>query len=76
MIGIKDNYKNREIDPKCELCENVDTSEHLSECSILQRLTQEEMKAKNLETVDNMQELRRIAGYIERVNDIKNRVTR
>ena len=52
-----------------------DTIEHLLECPILRRLTQEEMKAINLETVDNMQEVRRIARYIERVNDIKNEVT-
>ena len=66
MINVKDNYKNSDIDTKCE-----DTTEHLLECPILQRLTQEEMKAINLETVDNMQELRRIARYIERVNEIK-----
>ena len=68
MINVKDNYQNREIDTKCE---SEDTAEHLFECSILQRLTQEEMKAINLETVDNMQELRQIAWYIEQVNEIK-----
>ena len=52
-----DNHKNREIDTKCEFCDSEDTTEHLLECYILQRLTQEEMKAINLETVDNMQEL-------------------
>ena len=68
MINVKDNYKNREIDAKCE---SDDTTEHLFECPILRRLTQEEMKAINLETVDNMQELRRIARYIKRVNEVK-----
>ena len=52
-----------------------DTTEHLFECSILQRLTQEEMKAINLETVDNMPELRRRDRHIERVNEIKNKIT-
>ena len=55
MINVKDNYKNSEIDTKCELCESEDTTEHLLECPILQRLTQEEMNVINLETVDNMQ---------------------
>ena len=36
-----------------------------TECLMLQRLTQEEMKAIYLETVDNMQEIRRIARNIE-----------
>ena len=63
--------KNREIDTKYEFCESEDTTEHLFECSILQRLTQEQMKVINLETVANMQELRQIARYIERVNQIK-----
>ena len=61
MINFKDDYKNRKIYTKCE---SEDTTEHLFECSILQRLTQEEMKAINLETVDNMQELTQIARYI------------
>ena len=55
MINDKDNYKNRENDTKCEICESEDATEHLFECPMLQRLTQEEMKAINLETVDNMQ---------------------
>ena len=25
MINVKDNYKNSEIDTKCELCESEDT---------------------------------------------------
>ena len=65
MLGI--NKKNSEINTKCELCVSDDTTEHLFECSILRRLTHEEMKAINLHSVDNMQELRRIARYIERV---------
>ena len=69
MINAKDNYKNRIIYTKCEFCESEDTTEHLCECSILQRLTREEMK--EIETVDNMQVLRRIARYIERFNEIK-----
>ena len=64
-----------EIDTKCELCESEDTTEHLSECSMLHRLTQEDMKALNLEMVDNMQELRQIAWYIERINEIKHKIT-
>ena len=64
MINVKDNYKNSEIDTKCEFSESEDTTEHLLECSILKRMTQEEMKALNFEIVDNMQELRRIARYI------------
>ena len=74
MINVKDNHKNMEIDTKCQFCESEDTTEHLFECSRLQRLTQEEMKAINLETVDNMQELRQIARYIEQVNEIKNNI--
>ena len=58
-------YKNSEITTKCEFCESDDTTEHLFECPILQRLTQEEMKAKNVLSVDNMQELRLIARYSE-----------
>ena len=67
MINVMDNHKYSEIDTKCE---SDDTTEHLFECPILQRLTQEERKAINLQTVDNMQELRRIDRYIERVNEI------
>ena len=70
MINVKDNYKNSVINAKCEFCESDNTTEHLFECVILQRLTQEEMKAINLESVDNMQELRRIARYSERANEI------
>ena len=57
MINVNDNRKNSGINTKCEFCENVDTSEHLFECPILRTLKQEEMKAKNLETVHNMLEL-------------------
>ena len=62
---MKDNNRNSEISTKCEFCENDDTTEHLFECAIPQRL----MKAINLKSVDNMQELRRIASYIEQVNE-------
>ena len=58
MINVKDNYKNSEINTKCEFCESDNTTEHLFECPILQRLIQEEMIAINLESADNMQELR------------------
>ena len=58
MIHFNDNYKSSEINTKCELCESDDTTEHLCECPILWRLTQEEMKAINLESVDNVQEVR------------------
>ena len=44
--------KNSIIDTKCEFCESDDITEHLFECPILQRLTQEEMKAINFETFD------------------------
>ena len=56
MINVK-NYKNNETNTKFECCESDDTVEHLFACSILQRQTQEDMKAINLESVDNMQEL-------------------
>ena len=71
MINVKDNYKNNEIITKCEFCESYNTTEHLSVCPILQRLTNDEMKAINLESVDSMQELRSIARHSERVNEIK-----
>ena len=58
MINVEVNYQSNEINTKRELCESYDTTEHLFQCPILQRLTQEEMKAINLETVDNMQEVR------------------
>ena len=51
------------------------TTEHLFECPILQRLTQEEMKAINFESVDSMQQLRQIARYIEQVNETKHEMT-
>ena len=70
MINVVDNYKNSENDTKCEFSESEGTTENLFECPILQRLTQEEMKAINLNTVDNMQVIRRMAKYIERVNEI------
>ena len=41
----------------------------------IQRLTQEEMKTIDLESVDNMQELRRIAWYIEQVSEAKNKIS-
>ena len=75
MINVMDNYKNSYINIKCEFCESDNTTEHLFECPILWRLTQEEMKAINLETVDNMHEVRLIAGYIERVNETRNKIT-
>ena len=65
------NYDNREIDTKCEFCESEDTTDHLLECHILQRLTQEKIKVIHLEAEDNIQEVRRIAWYIEQINDIK-----
>ena len=58
MINAKDIYKSSEINTKCEFCESDDTTEYLFEFSILKRLAQEEMKAINLESVDNIQELR------------------
>ena len=58
MINVKDNYKNSEINTKCVFCESDDTTEHLFQCPMLQRLTNEGKKTINLETVDNMQELR------------------
>ena len=60
MINVKENYKNSEINTKCEFCESDDTTEHLLECPILQRLTREEMTVINIESVDNIQEIRRI----------------
>ena len=75
MITVKDNYKNSEIDTKCEFCESENTTEHLFECSIFQRLAQEEMKATNLETVDDKREVRRIVRYIERVDEIQYKIT-
>ena len=48
MINVKDNNKNSESNTKCEFYESYDTTEHLSECPILQRLTQEKMKVINL----------------------------
>ena len=42
----------------------------LVEIPILQRLTQEEKKAINLELADCIRELGRIARYIERVNEV------
>ena len=74
MINVKGNYINSETNTECELCESDDTTEHLLECSVLQRLTKEEMKATNLESVDSMHEIRRITRYIERVNEIKNKM--
>ena len=71
MINVKDNYKNSEIYTKCEFIESEYTTEHLFECSVLQRLIQEEVKVINFDTVDNMQEIRRTARYIERVDEIK-----
>ena len=68
MVNVKDTYKNSEISTKCELGEIVDTTEHLFECPILRRLTQEEMKVINLESVGNMQEIRQIARYFELIN--------
>ena len=65
MTNFKDNYKNSEINAKCEFCESDNTTEHLFKYPIIRRLTKEDMKAINLELVDNMQELRRIARYIE-----------
>ena len=44
--------------------ESDTTTEHLFECPMLQRLTKEEMKAINFESVVNIQELRQIARYI------------
>ena len=73
-LRIRD--QNSEINTKCEFYESDNTTQHLSECPILRRQTQEEMKAINLETVDSMQEIRRIAKYIERVNEIKTEITR
>ena len=70
MINVKDNYKSSEINTKYEFCESDDITEHLFECSILLRLT-----AINIESEDKIQELRRIARYIERVNEIKNKIT-
>ena len=61
MINDTDNYNNSEIDTKCVFCESDNTTEHLFDRPILLRLTHEEMKAINLETVNNMQELKRIA---------------
>ena len=55
MINVMDNYQNREIDTKCEFGESEYTTEHLFECPILQRQTQEEMKLINLEIVDNIE---------------------
>ena len=55
MIEVKDNPQKIEINNKCEFSESEDTADHL-----FQRLTQEEMKAIDLESVDNMQEIRRI----------------
>ena len=76
MINVKDNYKSSAINTKFEFYESNDTTEHLFECAILLRLTQEEMKAINFESVDNMQELRRIiARYIEGTNEIRNIIT-
>ena len=69
MINVQDNYKNSVINTKCEFRESDDTTEHLFKYPIIRRLTKEEMKAINLESVDNMQELRQIARYIERVNE-------
>ena len=65
MINVRDNYKNSNIDTKCEFYESDSTTENLFECPMLKRLTQEEMKGINLETVDNMQELRRIDRHME-----------
>ena len=64
MINVKDNYKNSVINIKCDICQSDDTTEYSFDCAMLQRLTQEEIKAINLESVDNMQELK----YIQRVN--------
>ena len=58
-----------EFNTKCQFSEIDDTTEHLFEHAICQRLTQEEMKAIDLESVDNMRELRRIAWYIEQVSE-------
>ena len=58
MINAKDKKKNSENSNKCVFCESDDTAEHLFECPILRGLTQGEIKAINLEIVDNMQELR------------------
>ena len=74
MINVTGNYKNSVINTKCEFSESDDTTEYLFECPILQGLIQEKIKAINLESVDNMQELRRIARYIEQVNEIRNKI--
>ena len=58
IINVKDNYEKGKINTKCEFCESDDTTEQLFECPILRRLTQEEIKAINLESVDNVQQLR------------------
>ena len=71
MINAKDNNNNSEINTKCEFCVSDDTTEHMFERPILQKPTQEEKKALNLESVDSKQEIRRIARFSERVNEIK-----
>ena len=54
MINANDNYKNSGNNTKYKFCESDDNTEHWFECPIHQRLTKEEMKAIDLESVDNM----------------------
>ena len=68
IIYAKDNCLDSAGSIKCQLCESDDTTEHLFECAALQRLTQDEMKEVNLESVDSMQELKEIATW----SDFKN----
>ena len=74
IIHVNNKYKNSKNYTKCEFCESDDCTEHLFECAICQRQTQKEMKAKKFESVDNMQEIRRRARYVERDNERKNKI--
>ena len=65
------NNKSIKINTKCEYHESDNTTEHFLKCPIFQKLIKEEMKAINLESVDNMQELGSLARYIEQVNEKK-----
>ena len=48
MVECKMNFKNANIDTKCIMCNNDETTEHLLECSYYKQFTGE-----NLEPVDN-----------------------
>ena len=75
MINAWDNYKYSVMNTKYEFCEIDNTTEHLFECSVLQTLNKEVKKTENLESIHNMQEVKGTARYIQRVNEIRNKIT-